>query len=329
MGLNDDNLASKRKKLLEIDEKENIPSPVLSRFFSDNTIAGPSNLGPPPNDDEVLDTQEVVLVTDFGDIEEVEDADAPEEEPDKVAQEDGYLSPAPSLERLSTPDLSSPPRPLEPPRVFCRDSSTQDFAVDVLSSPETRKPTLSLRSKPFSNRDDKIPGLMFVSDTSRKSGRVFAVTCADAEVLCVPNLSADSDTAEIVDITMPPCSFGASTQSSSGLATPVSQGTSGMVTCDEELDLGDDIEFIEMRRTKQDAVAQGWWSKWAREGANDRVTTKDVSRQRVCLTVTHSPAFLFFFLFVIWLRLTLPICRNIVLYDAEKLRLPPMVFMGR
>ncbi|KAI0251073.1 hypothetical protein BJV78DRAFT_1214211 [Lactifluus subvellereus] len=282
MGLMDDNLATKRKRLLEIDERENVPSPVLSRFFGNNAIAGPSRPGPTPGDDGVLDTQEVVLVTDFGDVEEeeVEDADAPEEEPSQVVQEDGYLSPAPSLKRLSTPDLSSPPRPLEPSRVFCCDSSTQDFAVDTLSSPETRKPVLPLRSKSLSNRENRMPGRILFPDTPRKSGPVCTTNCTGAELLCGPNLFEDADTAEIDDVTMPPCSFGGSTQSSSGLDTPVSQEASGVVTCEEEPDLGDDIEFIEMRRAKQDAVAQGWWSKWAREGASDRTTTKDPSRHR-------------------------------------------------
>lgn len=297
MGLMDDDLATKRKRLIEIDEIENIPSPVLSRFFGNDAIAGPSRVGPTPSDDGVLDTQEVVLVTDFGNVEEeeVEDADAPEEEPSQVVQEDGYLSPAPSLKRLSTPDLSSPPRPLEPSRVFCCDSSTQDFAVDTLSSPETRKPVLPLRSRSLSNRKNRMPGLILVPDTPRKSGPVCTTTCTDAEVLCGPDLFEDGDTAKVDDVTMPPCSFGGSTQSSSGLETPASQEASGVVMCEEGLDLGDDIEFIEMRRAKQDAVAQGWWSKWAREGASDRTTTKDPSRHRVCLTATHPPAFLFFF----------------------------------
>jgi hypothetical protein len=310
----DDDLATKRKKLLQVDERENIPSPLLSRFFGNIATAGPSRLGPMPDDDGVLDTQEVVLVTDSGDIEEVEDSDALEEEPDQVAQEDGYLSPAPSLKRLSTPDLSSPPRPS---RLFSRDSSTQDFAVDVLSSPETRKPALPLRSKSLSNRENKMPGHILVPDTPRKSGPVFSVNRSNVEVLCGPNLFGDVDTAEIDDITVPPCSFGTSTQSSSGLATPVSQEASGVVIFDEQLDLGDDIEFIDIRRAKQDAVAQGWWSKWAREGASDRSTSKDLSRHRVCV----SCAFLF-------LRLTLPISRNMLLYDAERPQLLPTAFMG-
>jgi hypothetical protein len=323
MGLMHDDLATKRKRLLQDDEQENLASPVQSRFFGNSAAAGPSRLGSTPNEDGVLETQEVVLVADSDDAEEVEDADATDQEPDQVPQEDGYLSPAPSLKRLSTPDLSSPPRPVEASRVFCRDSSTRDFAVDILSSPETRKPVLPLRSKSLSRRDGKTVGTILVPDTPRKSGPVNSANGTDAEVLCGPDLFNDADSMEIANLTMPPCSFGGSTQSSSGLDTPVSQETAGVVTCVEDLDLEDEVEFIEIRRAKQDAVAQGWWSKWARGTAGNGEGSKDESRHRVCLIATHGAVK------DILLRDTLPICRNTRLYDAEKRRLPPTAFMGR
>jgi hypothetical protein len=287
MGLMHDDLAIKRKKFLENDERENIASPVQSRFFGNNAAPGPSRLGSTPKDDGVLVTQEVVLVADSDDAEEVEDADATDEEPDQVAQEDGYLSPASSLKRLSTPDVSSPPRPLEASRVFCRDSSTRDFAVDILSSPESRKPAVPLRSKSLSRRDGKAVGCILVPDTPRKSGPVKSADGTDAEVLC---LFDDADSMEIADFSMPPCSFGGSTQSSSGLDTPISQEAAGVATCDDDFDLEDDIKFIKIQRAKQDAVAQGWWSKWASGGAGNREATKDQSRHRVCLIATHAHA---------------------------------------
>ena len=324
MGVMQDDLTTKRR-LLENDQRENIPSSIQSRFFGNNATAGPSRLGSTPKEDGVLATQDVVLVADSDDAEEVEDADATDEEPDQVAQEDGYLSPASSLKRLSTPDVSSPPRPSEASRVFCRDSSTRDFAVDILSSPETRKSVLSLRSKSLSGRDGKTVGCILIPDTPRKSRPVKPVNGADAGVLCGPELF-DDDSMEIADFTMPPCSFGGSTQSSSGLDTPVSQEAAGVVTCVDDFDFEDDIEFIEMRRANQDAVAQGWWSKWAQGEAGNRDGTKDESRHRVCLIATHATVNVLF-----WglLRLTLPICRNTRLYDAEKRRLPPTAFMGR
>ena len=286
-----DDLDIKRKKLLENDERENIPSPVQSRFFGNNTTPGPSRLGSTPKDDGVLFTQEVVLVADSDDAEEVEDANAADEEPDQVAQEDGYLSPASSLKRLSTPDVSSPPRPLEASRVFCRDSSTRDFAVDILSSPESRKPVVvPPRSKSLLRRDGKAVGCILVPDTPRKSGPVNSADGRDAEMLCGPDLFDDADSMEIADFSMPPCSFGGSTQSSSGLDTPISQEAAVVATCDEDFDFGDDIEFIKIQRAKQDAVAQGWWSKWSREGAGKRDATKDQNRHRVCLIVTHAHA---------------------------------------
>lgn len=285
-----DDLAIKRKKLLENDQKENFASPVQSRFFGNYATPGPSRLGSTPKDDGVLVTQEVVLVADSDDAEEVEDADAADEESDQVAQEDGYLSPASSLKRLSTPDVSSPPRPLEASRVFCRDSSTRDFSVDILSSPESRKPVVPLRSKSVSRRDGKTVGCILVPDTPRKSGPVNTVDGRDAKALCGPDLFDDADSMEIADLSMPPCSFGGSTQSSSGLDTPISQEAALVATCDEDFDLEDDIEFIKIQRAKQDAVAQGWWSKWARGGAGNRDATKDQSRHRVCLIATHAHA---------------------------------------
>jgi len=322
-----DDLAIKRKKLLE-NESENIASPgsVESRFFGNNATAGPLRLGSTPKDDGVLDTQEVVLVADSDDAEEVEDTDVADEEPDQVAQEDGYLSPASSLKRLSTPDVSSPPRPLEASRVFCRDSSTRDFAVDILSSPETRKPVLPLRSKTPLRRDGKTVGCILVPDTPRKSGSVNPADGTDAEVLCGPDLFDDADSMKITDFWTPPCSFGGSTQSSSGLDTPISQETAAVATCDEEFDVEDDIKIIKIQRANQDAVAQGWWSKWARRQAGNGDGTKDQSRHRVCLIVRHAPVELDFFL---ELRLTLPICRTTRLCDAEKRRLPPTAFMRR
>ena len=275
-----DDLATKRKKLLETEDRENIASPVQSRFFGDNATAGPSRVQREQEEvDGVLGTQEVILVEDSSDAEEVEDADARDEEPDPVAQEDGYLSPASSLKRLSTPDVSSPPRPVEAPRVFCRDSSTRDFAVDILSSPETRNPVLPLRSKSLSG---KAFGRILVPDTPRKSAQANSAGGRDAELLCGPDLFDDAVTEEIADFAMPSCSFGGSTQSSSGLATPVSQESPGpgVVTCDEDLDLEDDIEFIEIRQAKEEAVAKGWWSKWARGGSS---ATKDANSHRVCL----------------------------------------------
>jgi hypothetical protein len=290
MGLMHDDLAIKRKKLVETDERENIPSSVQSRFFGNNATPGPSRLKSTPKDDGVLVTQEVVLVADSDDAGEVEDANATDEEPDQVAQEDGYLSPASSLKRLSTPDVSSPPRPLEASRVFCRDSSTRDFAVDILSSPESRKPVVPLRSRLVSRRDGKAVGCILVPDTPRKSGPVNSADGRDAEVLCGPDLFDDADSMEIADFSMPPCSFGGSTQSSSGLDTPISQEAAGVATCDEEFDFEDDIQFIKIQRAKQDAVAQGWWSKWSRGGAGNRDASKDESHHRVCLIAKHAHA---------------------------------------
>jgi len=85
---------------------------------------------------------------------------------------------------------------------------------------------------------------------------------------------------EITDLRVPPCSYGSSTQSSSGLDTPVSKETVGVATRDEDFDLDDDVEFIEIRRAKHDAVAKGWWTKWARGEAGGRDARKDQNSHR-------------------------------------------------
>ena len=282
MGLIDGDLDTKRKKLLERDEEENVSSPVLSHFFCDAAIAGPSQVRRTTEEDGVLGTQEIVLVEDLDD-EEVEVVGSCDEEPDRVAQEDGYLSPTPSLKRLSTPDLSSPPRPLHPSRVFRPDSSTQDFAVDVLSSPETRKPPVPLRSKSLSGRENELFGCILVPDTPRKSRLAHPAGDQDADImLCGPDLFESSDIVAIDDFGTPSCSFGGSTQSSSSLEPPASQSAG---TSNEVLDLEDDIEFIGVRQASQDAVAQGWWTKWARGDTTEgsRGTPKDPNRHRVRL----------------------------------------------
>ncbi len=311
MGLMHDDLAIKRKKFLENDQRENIASPVQSRFFGNNASPGPSRLGSTPKDDGALVTQEVVLVADSDDAEEVEDADATDEEPDQVSQEDGYLSPASSLKRLSTPDVSSPPRPSEASRVFCRDSSCghpiESGESEVSSSPK--------KQIDFGSRWQN----GWVYPCSRHSPKIWAGK------LSGPDLFDDADSMKIANFSMPPCSFGGSTQSSSGLDTPISQEAAGVAMCDEDFDFEDDIKFIKIQRAKQDAVAQGWWSKWASGGAGNRDGSKDKSRHRVCrmLMLLSSSNFLGL------LRLTLPICRNTRLCDAEKRRLPPTAFMGR
>jgi len=270
----DGDLDTKRKKLVEQDEKENIASRVVSQFFSNAGTAGGSRR----EQDGMVGTEEMVLVVDL-DNEQVEDAEGWDEEPDEVTQEDGYLSPAPSLKRLSTPDLSSPPRPSDPSRVFRHDSSAQDFAVDILSSPETRKPAGPRRSKSLSDTEIEPFGCILVPDTPRKSRPAHPAG---------PDLFEDSvsDIIEIDDFGTPPCSFGGSTQSSSSLESPASQGVTGTATCDEVLDLEDEIEFIGVRQASQDAVARGWWSKWACGEVvtkPSRGTAKDQNGHRVRL----------------------------------------------
>ncbi|KAI0266511.1 hypothetical protein BC834DRAFT_132412 [Gloeopeniophorella convolvens] len=276
MGLAGDDLAAKRKKMVEDIQVENLATPVSSRFFGGNAIAGPSRIRATPKDDGILETQEVVLVRDSDDDVEVEEVDATDEEPDQVTQEDGYLSPAASMKRLSTPDLSSPPRQARPPRGVRRSSSTQEFGADILSSPETGRrtvPSYPKRSKSFSNGRAEV-GRILVPDTPQKSRSGHAQDDDDTAILRGPKLFSDVTGVDLDDVACiaPPCSFGGSTQSSSGPETPMSQPeiaslVASVEISDDEVELDDEVEILGVRQASQDAVAQGWWSKWARGGA--------------------------------------------------------------
>ncbi|KAI8972842.1 hypothetical protein BD414DRAFT_499539 [Trametes punicea] len=63
------------------------------------------------------------------------EADKPMGEPDAVEQEEGYLSPAPSLAQWDSPDISSPVRPRTGRSPAGGDGWDDEFDADVLSSP--------------------------------------------------------------------------------------------------------------------------------------------------------------------------------------------------
>lgn len=155
----DHDVAAKRKKREEDSERpvtpaRHTPTNTSSKFFGRvastskmkrpeagthcEPAAGPSRPRLSEGNKENITTQDRDEIDDF----------FYKKESDFVIQEDGYVSPSPSLTRLDTPDLSSPPRP----GTTSSSRSTQyipdddDFDVDVFSSPPT------IRSKGNSRR---------------------------------------------------------------------------------------------------------------------------------------------------------------------------------
>ncbi|KAI0319310.1 hypothetical protein OF83DRAFT_822217 [Amylostereum chailletii] len=227
---------------------ENLPPRTLaqSRFFG--AAAGPSRRHSAP-----MPVHDVIVVSSDGeeeeevfgmrrDEEEEEDVDFDVPDEDRVGQEDGYISPAASLTRMDTPELSSPPRPLGDDGDFGAD-------VEVLSSPERTRE----RCRSSLGRQARV----LVEDTPTKPKGKAAVDLQVEPRLRGPELFTSSDVEvdeeEEEGVRPPQCSFG-----SAGSSTPPSRDS--MV----DMDVFEvEVEEAEVRR---EVVAQGWWDKWARSG---------------------------------------------------------------
>ena len=119
----DEDAETKRRKIIE--EDKILSSKVTSRFFAS---AGPSEV-------IVLDSEEVEEPDGVNSLSAEDTEDLREEElSDPVEQEDGYLTPACSLSRDPTPELSSPAPALHrtlpaPKRLDMSSSANQDIMI--------------------------------------------------------------------------------------------------------------------------------------------------------------------------------------------------------
>ncbi|KAI0066882.1 hypothetical protein BV25DRAFT_1255804 [Artomyces pyxidatus] len=233
-GVMEADMAAKRMKR-EASLSEPVETPrkahvmTQSRFFG--AVAGPSRIRATEEFEEIETQKEVIFIddTDDGEMQEPEEAGP-------VTQEDGYLSPAASLTRLDTPDLSSPPRPpgTRPRR------GTDDFGAERLSSPVLER----ARSESPLGRPHASAPRVLVQDTPMRK-RAYGLDGPDLRDLFDEEEDAGA---------APQSSF--STQSStSGPETPA------------DVD-GDLLELDEVPLgAARQAVAKGWWTKWARAEA--------------------------------------------------------------
>ncbi|TDL16707.1 hypothetical protein BD410DRAFT_614988 [Rickenella mellea] len=133
----DEDMAVKKKRLEELQRKRAVAL-SSSRFFGGGNadgspIAGSSRLSPVRKH-----SKENTPV-----LEEVEH---PPEAEDLVAQEDGYISPSPSLSRQLTPDLSSPVRPQPSKNPIGHEDDGDAVSSPVLPrSHRTTNPTYSIQ----------------------------------------------------------------------------------------------------------------------------------------------------------------------------------------
>lgn len=321
-GLMNEDIAAKRKKWGEVELPVSIiehRTPTTSKFFgeswstgkvkhphrlsrdstaSDIPVAGPSRPALPDDKENFAF---------MGKDEEDDDIEfSMRTQPDTVTQEDGYISPSPSLTRWgSTPELSSPvytgrfsSRPTTTNGKQFRDDE-DDFGAEVLSSPPAIRSSLIAVPGRKDRRDTRVPSEHRNPHNSQTTGRVLVFgsptssdqdTQADArqggrKAIPGPDLQDmfedwDDLTSEIDEyVDDDDLSMESSVSSRGGPVTPEDSRAGREEIAD--VDHGDDVDEIivedfeeesEMSKVEMRAiaahtkVAQGWRKMWARDG---------------------------------------------------------------
>lgn len=271
----DQDIAVKRKKQ---EQNDRGARPTSSKFF-----CAASSSPSPEVQDRVYEELECAAGPsrfdrrDKENIPCIEDDDLLMVEPDLVAQEDGYISPTPSMRgrRWSTPDVSSPIRPKAG-----TSWDEDDFGSDVLSSPPVTKPLPGLLTRVASSSPSREQsaghgvGKVFVRDTPPRS-QCDGEAVEQQEELG-PDLrdtfgewdwdeaTSDIECADAED--EPACTA----SSSPGPVTPDDSGEYGAVQADIcrdgtlETDETEDVLDARVTAARNARVASGWWERYAR-----------------------------------------------------------------
>lgn len=266
------------------------PKPVNSKFFDSSrtcldtaahhrrgvetiAVAGPShssaekeNIFTPvdDNEDDGLDGSDVSMKTQIC-LETELDLDL--EEVNVVEQEDGYISPSPSISR-NTEELSSPPRPGQTPKPFKRHHAADDvFEVDDVPSPVAqRSPCLR---RPSDHRERwTVTTCGRLSDDGNPAW--INPTKNDASIYCGPDLRGtlgDDPTSEIdcsEDDRQDHCFADSNSASppSPSPETPVSNPSSKPLKVVINVDELDWIDLETQRAGCEKAVSDGWKARW-------------------------------------------------------------------
>jgi hypothetical protein len=216
------------------------------------------------NEDDGLDGSDVSMKTQI--CLEIE-LDLDLEEVDVVEQEDGYISPSPSISR-NTEELSSPPRPGQTPKPFKRHHAGDDvFEVDDVPSPATQR-------SPCLHRPSDRCERWAVMTCGRRSDDGHPAwinpTKDDASIYCGPDLRGtlgDDPTSEI-DCSegdrQDHCSAGWNSASppSPSPETPVSNPPSKPLRVVINVDELDWIDLETQQAICEKAVSDGWKARW-------------------------------------------------------------------
>lgn len=201
------------------------------------------------------------------------------EEPDVVMQEDGYISPSPSMARWDTPELSSPIRPRAGANLNSNEGD-EEFGADFLSSPPVMKPLAGLHTRVMSSgrkfSASNGVGRAIIPDTPSLAEQ--GQQAIEQQENLGPDLRDTFDEWDWDEVTSDiecPDASQLSACSTSPSPWPVTPDDSaeydgGQITiCDEESVDADELEEImgsQAIATRNAKVANGWWEKWARGG---------------------------------------------------------------
>ncbi|KAL6299226.1 hypothetical protein BKA93DRAFT_611929 [Sparassis latifolia] len=270
-------MAVKRKKQEEYSNPAS--RPISSKFFcratpspqSKNKNASHKKLFP-----EAGPSRLVYDVEDKENEPVLDDDDILMDDPDPVQQEDGYISPSPSLTRLDTPELSSPLRPTGASRPY-GDNEDDDFGADILSSP----PVVRSRARRFScdtgdgrGRTDAVGAGLVRNTPSLRDGQEALGRPVDSG----PDLRDTFGEWDWDDVTSEiECSDASLRSVRSGASSPgpVTPDDSAELVrekaalCGEDMVDVDDLEDVidsQEIAARNETVALGWWEKWARSG---------------------------------------------------------------
>ena len=304
----DHDIASKRRKRVERDLQDASPQRVHhkipSKYFScasssaeksgrgvgqqhvsdEASVAGPSRL-----DRHVYNKENVPCGLDSAIEQPPEDSGeiSLDEEPDPVTQEDGYLSPSPSICGWDSPEVSSPVRPgsrmSRPNQAF----SDDEFGTDILSSPtgpakhvkpSARKSRSRTPTKPSPSGKVLVHGTPTPSKKSRTVHRTYGTGPDLRDIFEDWEDDLTSEIDEWGDDSIE------SAQSSGGPVTPESL-TQIPNICEDDLSdevILDDEEIHEQESIARNAkVANGWWERWAYKGAMGAARQHSVGVVRV------------------------------------------------
>ncbi|KAI0346411.1 hypothetical protein BDW22DRAFT_754748 [Trametopsis cervina] len=288
----DEDIAAKRKRREEREPRDvptqRVQPGATSRYFADASIrtptgghvvdqqdisdeepvAGPSQLDRHRfNKENVpcrVDSAIELLSDDSGEISLEEDED------DLVTQEDGYLSPSPSIRGWDSPEVSSPMRPGGRVSRHRRTFSDDDFGADVLSSPPSTARHVNYFARKAKSRTPSLSpsrGHVLVQGTPTPSKKFKAARRAQAAGPDLRDIFEDWDerTSEIDEDYEDSME---STPSSGVPETPDSSTQTPNVCVDDLSDelILDEEEIHEQAAVVREAkVANGWWERWARK----------------------------------------------------------------